>query len=119
MGQFSVTVTIAHPSDPSRSAEVELFVDTRATLSWVPRQLLERLGLPPLSRRPFLVADGRTIERDTAGAVIRLDGNEANVTVVVAEPGDSHLLGATTLESLGFAVDPIGQRLIPRTLLAM
>jgi clan AA aspartic protease len=119
MGQFSVTVTVAYPSDPSRSAQVELFVDTGTTLSWVPRQLLQRLGLPPLSRRPFLVADGRTIERDTAGAVIRLNGNQANVTVVIAEAGDRHLLGATTLESLGFAVDPINQRLIPRTLLAM
>ena len=114
-----MTVTIAHPGDPTRSAEVDLLVDTGATLSWVPGQLLERLGLPALSRRPFLRADGRTIERETAGAIFRLNGSQANVTVVAAEPGDGHLLGATALESLGFAVDPISQRLVPRTLLAM
>ena len=119
MGQFSVLVTIAHPTDPKRTAEVELLVDSGATLSWVPREVLERLGVPRLPRRSFLVADGRTIQRDTAGAVVRLNGSEAIVTLVVAEPGDGQLLGATSLESLGFAVDPIRRRLVPQELLAM
>lgn len=117
--QFSVRVTIAHPTDSARSAEVDLLVDTGATLSWVPRQLLEQLGLPLLPRRTFRLADGRTVERETAGAMVRLNGNEANVTVVLAEPSDDHLLGATALESLGFAVDPIGRRLVPQISLAM
>ena len=119
MGQFSVRVTIAHPTDTSRQTEVELLVDTGATLSWVPREVLDPLGVPRLRRRSFLVADGRTIERETAGAIVRLNGSEANVTVVVAEPGDGRLLGATTLESLGFAVDPIRRQLVPQELLAM
>jgi len=119
MGQFSVHVAVAHPTHPTLVAEVELFVDTGATLSWVPREVLNQLGLPRLQRRSFVVADGRTIERDTGGALVRLNGKEAIVTVVVAEPGDGHLLGATTLESLGFSVDPIRQRLIPQELLAM
>ena len=119
MGQFSVHVAVLHPADPTRVAEVELLVDTGATLTWVPREVLNQIGVPRLRRRWFVVADGRTIERDTAGAVVRLNGNEANVTVVVAEPGDGHLLGATALESLGFSVDTIGRRLIPQELLAM
>ncbi len=119
MGQFSVQATIAHPSDPARAVDVELWVDTGATLSWVPREIIQRLDVPRLRRRPFLVADGRTIERDTAGAIVRLNGSEAIVTLVIAEPGDGHLLGATTLETLGFTVDPINRRLVPRTLLAM
>ena len=77
------------------------------------------LPTPLLRRRPFLLADGRTIERDTAGAIIKLNGTEANVTVVLAEPGDGHLLGATALETLGLAVDPVNLRLVPQTLLAM
>jgi predicted aspartyl protease len=85
----------------------------------VPREIIEQLGAPRLRRRSFLVADGRTVERETAGAVLRLDGNEANVTLVVAEPGDGHRLGATALESLGFAVHPITRRLVPQELLAM
>jgi clan AA aspartic protease len=119
MGQFSVKVAVLHPSDPSRRAEVELLVDTGATLTWVPREIVEQLGMPRLRRRSFLVADGRLVERETAGAVVQLNGIEANVTLVVAEAGDGHLLGATALESLGFAVDPISRRLVPRELLAM
>jgi clan AA aspartic protease len=119
MGQFSVRVTIAHPADTTRQTEVELLVDTGATLTWVPREVLDSLGVPRLRRRSFLVADGRTIDRETAGAIVRLNGSEANVTVVVAEPGDGRLLGATALESLGFAVDPIRRRLVPQELHAM
>lgn len=119
MGQFSVRVTVAHLTDAARAAEVELIVDTGATLRWLPRRIIEQLGVPRLRRRSFMVADGRAIERDTAGAAVRLNGNEANVTVVVAELGDGHLLGATTLETLGFGVNPIRQRLVPRQLLAM
>ena len=119
MGEFSVQVTVGHPSDTARVVEAELLVDTGATLTWIPRELLERLGVPLLRRRSFLVADGRTVERETAGARIRLDGSEAIVTVVLAEPGDGSMLGATTLESLGFAVDPVRKRLIPQQLLAL
>lgn len=119
MGQFSVRVTIAHPSDPGRRTEVDLLVDTGATLTWVPRDILEKLGVPRLRRRSFLVADGRSVERDTAGAIVKLDGTEANVTLVIGEPGDGSLLGATALESLGFGVDPIRRRLVPQELLAM
>ncbi len=74
--------------------------------------------MPRLRRRSFLVADGRTVERETGGALVRLKGSVA-ITVVLAEPGDGNMLGATALETLGFAVDPIGRRLIPQQLLAL
>ena len=119
MGQFKIRVTVAHPSDPAKTAEVDLIVDTGATLSWIPKDVLERLAVPRVGRRAFMVADGRTVERETVAVIVRLDGVQANVTVVAAEPTDGHLLGATSLESLGFAVDPIHQRLVPQTLLAM
>jgi clan AA aspartic protease len=119
MGQFKARVIVTHPTEPNRSAEVELWVDTGATLSWVPREILDRLGAPRVGKRRFLIADGRTVERETAGAVVQWNGTSAVVTVVVAEPGDGRLLGATTLETLGLGVDPIRQQLVPQTLLAM
>ncbi len=119
LGLFSVRIGLAHPTDPSRQTEVELLVDTGATLSWVPQEILDPLGVPRLGRRAFLLADGRQIERDTAGVVMRVDGTQALVTVVAGEAGDGRLLGATALESLGYGVDPIGRRLVPHTLLAM
>jgi hypothetical protein len=41
LGLFPVRVGIAHPTDPGRLTEVELMADTGATLSWVPRAILE------------------------------------------------------------------------------
>lgn len=119
MGQFSVRISIVHPIDASRSAEVELLVDTGATLSWVPRDVLERIGAPRVSRMSFRVADGRTVERDTSLAIFRINGASSGVPVVFAEPGDGHLLGANALESLGYAVDPVQLKLVPQALLAM
>ena len=66
MGQFIVRTRIAHPGEPNRAVEVDLLVDTGATLSWVPRDVLESLGVPHLQRRSFLRADGGTVERGTA-----------------------------------------------------
>lgn len=119
MARFSVRVSVAHPTEPDRRADVDLLVDTSATLSWVPRPVIEHIDPPRMALRSFLLAGRRTIERETALMRVQLDGTEAGVTVVVAEPGDGHLLGATTLETLGFGVDPVGQRLVPRALLAM
>ena len=119
MGQFKVRISVVHPTDTSRSAEVELLVDTGATLSWVPREVLERIGAPRVSRMAFRVADGRMVERDTSLAIFKLNGASSGVPMVFAEAGDGHLLGATALEALGYAVDPVQLRLVPQALLAM
>jgi len=119
MGQFSVRVTVIHPTDPNRTAETDLLVDTGATLSWVPRQILEGIGAPRVSRMSFRVADGRTVERETSLVIFRVNGASSGVPVVIAEPGDGQLLGATALEALGYGVDPVNLRLIPHALLAM
>ncbi len=119
MGLFTVKLIIANPMDPARQVEAELLVDTGATLSWVPRELAERIGAPHVSRTPIRLADGRAVERETSGAIFRFNGAASVVPFVIAEPGDGCLLGATALEALGFVVDPVNKRLIPQALLAM
>ena len=119
MGQFSVKLTLANPLDPSRQVEVELLVDTGATLSWVPREIAERIGAPHVSRISVRLADGRSVERETSGAIFTYNGAATVAPFVVAEANDGSLLGATALEALGFAVDPVNQRLVPQALLAM
>lgn len=119
MGMFEVTVKLANLASPSRTEEVSLLVDTGATLSWIPKSVLGKLGVAPISRVAFSVADGRELERDVTGILLAIDGKKAAVTVAYGEPGEAAVLGATALESLGFLVDPIGQKLIPRKLLAL
>ena len=119
MGMFNVRVSLANLASPSRAEEVSLLVDTGATLLWIPRGVLEKLGAVPFSRLPFLLADGRRLERDVTAVLLTVDGRKAPVEVAYGEPGEEAVLGATALEGLGFMVDPVAKKLIPRDLLAL
>lgn len=119
MGLFDVKVKLASLAAPSRTDEISLLVDTGATLSWIPREVLEKLGVEPLSRLPFTLADGRRLERETSAVLLTVDGRKAGVPVAFGEPGEEAVLGATALETLGLMVDPVGKKLIPRNLLAL
>ena len=90
-------------------------VDTRASDTLVPRAMLERLGVPVQGSWPFTMADDREIEYDIGQTVIRIGDTSRTVLVVFGEPGETTLLGATSLETFHLAVDPVHQRLIPVT----
>ena len=119
MGWFDVKVKLANLAAPTRTEELSLLVDTGATLSWIPRNVFERLGVTPFSRLPFTLADGRRLERDITAVLLTIDGRKAPVQVAFGEPGEAAVLGATALEGLGFVVDPVGKKLVPRDLLAL
>ena len=116
MGLFNVKVKLANLAAPSRTEEVSLLVDTGATLSWIPRTILENLGVRAFSRLPFSLADGRRLERDTSAVLLAIDGRKAAVPVAFGEPDEEAVLGATALETLGLMVDPVGEKLVARDL---
>lgn len=111
MGMFDVKVKLANLTAPSRTEEVSLLVDTGATSSWIPRAILAKLDVAPLSRLPFTLADGRTLERDVSAVLLTIDGRKAAVPVAFGEPGEKVVVGATALEYLGFTVDPLARKL--------
>jgi predicted aspartyl protease len=118
MGMFEVKVKLTNLAAPGRAEEAWLLVDTRATLSRIPRATLERLGVQPLSRLLFLRTDGSSIEREVAGIILAMGGRSAGLTVAVGEDGESAVLGLTALEALGFDVDPVAKKLVSRNLRA-
>ncbi len=75
----------------------DALVDTGSEYTWVPRQVLESLGIRTERTLAFIVADG----------------TEAPDLVVFAEPGDLILLGAHSLEGLNLKVDPLRKQLVP------
>lgn len=119
MGLFSVRVKLASFTAPDRAEEVSLLVETGATLSWIPRKVLERLGVHAVSQLPFTLADGQELERETSAVLLTVDGRKAAVPVAFGEPGEEAVLGATALEILGLVVDPVAENLVPRNLLAL
>ncbi len=112
MGTFRVTAEIGNPQG-ERYEALEALVDTGATYTWVPRSILERLGVTPAFRHPFVLTDGHQIECDMAETRVRLDGQSRTTLVVFGDEGTLPLLGAYTLEGFGLAADPVNRRLIP------
>ncbi|MBI4498428.1 MAG: retroviral-like aspartic protease family protein [Chloroflexi bacterium] len=112
MSDFRYPIAIGSP-DVSRFEQVEALVDTGSSYTWVPRAVLERLGVKASFRMEFETADGRIIERDVAETQIRVDGRTRTRLVVFGDEGTTPLLGADTLQGCGLAADPVRHRLIP------
>ena len=114
MGVFRTTVVIESSEHPGLARELpDTLVDTGSELTWVPRAVLDSLGISPKRKQRFIVADGRAIERDIGFAIVHAGGTNAPDLVVFAEPGDMTLLGAHSLEGLNLRIDPVSKQLLP------
>lgn len=87
-------------------------VDTGATFTCLPTSMLRDLGIVPWRRSAFRTGDGRLVEYDVGMGVVSVNGYDGVVDVCFAPDDVQPLLGVVTLESLGLAVDPRGQRLV-------
>jgi clan AA aspartic protease len=96
----------------TRFEGVDALVDTGATYTWVPSDVLHRLGLEPDEEWDFVLADGRTVLYGIAWATVRLDGHTQPTPVIFGDPGTEPLLGVVTLEEFRLGVDAVNQRLI-------
>jgi clan AA aspartic protease len=110
MGLFNVKGHLTGPT--GRVEEVELLVDTGATLSVVPRSLAERLELKTTRSQRVVIAGGQRDVWPVAEARLSLNGAEVTTPCFIAPDGPA-LLGAVALESLFLAVDPVSKQLIP------
>lgn len=112
MGTFSVTVEIGATSG-GKFTQVEALVDTGASDTLLPYDILRRLGITPVDRFTYSLADETIVEYDVGEARIRIDGRERTTQVVFGPEGVSALLGATTLQLFHLGVDPLQERLVP------
>src|SRR5438067_132676 len=104
VGHFRVTVEIGSRGG-ERFVALDALVDTGATYTWVPRDVLDAAGVVPDEERPFLLADGREVRYPV--------GREQPTIVVFGAPGSEPILGVVTLEEFLLAADPVHSELIP------
>ena len=116
MGTVKVTIAVGDPQG-RLFEDLEVTVDTGSTFTAVPRELLQRLGVPVERSLPSETADGRIVPVDVGITTIRLEGLEFPTPVIFAEQGEPSLLGVVSLEEAALAVDPLAGRLIPTNLL--
>ena len=115
---FQTTIEIGDQSG-QRFQELEALVDTGATFTKVPRELLERLDVLAESTYTAVLADGSHVERTRGRTTIRLEGQQFPTPVAFGEEGEPTLLGSMALEHALLVVDPHGQRLMPVDALEM
>jgi predicted aspartyl protease len=113
MGIFRTRIEFAPLREPENRRAVEAMVDTGSAYNWVPRPMLEELGIEVQRVERFETANGTVMERDVGHAMIYAAGRLAPSIVVFGEPGDMTLLGAIGLEGLNLRVDLNRKELVP------
>ncbi len=111
MGATHVTVAVCNPADPSRRWEGLFLVDTGATDSYIPAKHLRAVGIEPLSKRTYELADGSELKLSIGVARIEFMGEIVGATVLFGADDAEPILGVTALESVGIEIDPKKQRL--------
>ncbi len=112
MGTFRVKIRVSD-LDRRDSEELQALVDTGATTTVIPADILRRLGVSPTTSHTFRYANGEQVELGMAQIWARVSGVETITWVVFGEEGTDALLGAYTLEGVFLAVDPYNQTLVP------
>ena len=112
MGSFKVKILVGNTSGGGLR-EVEALVDTGATHTALPDAFLRELGIETPYVCHVSVAGGDVQQWALGIANIVYEGRMAPCQVLASPDGDEYLLGVTSLETLGFLVDPMDQVLIP------
>lgn len=104
--------------DPERirSERVSILVDSGATLTVLPQDLVDQLGLATGDDRVIVTyADERTEERPVAGVLtVRVGDRHMETDCVVGPPKSEPLLGQIVLERLDLMVDCADGTLVPK-----
>ncbi|TSC83863.1 MAG: hypothetical protein G01um101416_1161 [Microgenomates group bacterium Gr01-1014_16] len=87
-------------------------VDSGAVYTVIDKKILNKIGITPTSKKTFFLANNSSVDRKVGDAYFEYGGESGYAKVVFGEPGDSNLLGVTTLESLGYVLDPIQRKLL-------
>ena len=119
MGHVRVAIRISNPNRPELAIDVpDALVDTGATLTTIPRGIANQLALTVRGQNRVRTASAvETVDRSSAW--VEIQSKDGFIQVSVSDTFPGVLVGVTTLETLGFAVDPMGERLIDAELLLL
>lgn len=86
-------------------------IDSGATYSVAPASSLKRLHIKPIDKQKFLLANGEEVIYDIGEARFTLMGKQRVAPIIFGAKG-AWVIGATTLETMGFILDPINRKLL-------
>lgn len=113
MGLTRLKLKVRRDATARATREVEFLIDSGAVHSVVPAEILRRLKIKPFKKTQFVLANGGSIERSVGTAHFVYRDHEGGAPVIFGEKNDSAVLGATTLEALELALNPLTRELYP------
>src|SRR5437773_1359012 len=111
MGFIHVPVTLRSFERVEVAYATSFLVDTGATDSMAPASELRRIGVVPVGRLAYELADGSAQVYEFGLARIELMERVTAGRVIFGPDGVGPLLGITVLESIGVTIDPVTQTL--------
>ena len=114
MGIFHVGALIENHVDRKKSVRIaKLLVDTGSEHTWLPENMLDRIGVRREKKDvSFMMANGTIVTRSIGFAIVHVDKYFTIDEVVFAEKGDLVLLGARSLEGLNLTVNTRSKKLV-------
>jgi len=110
MGLTHVAVRLFN-SASSDTYEADFLVDTGAMDTMAPASHLKKIGIQPLGKDLYELANGELVEYEYGNAEMKFM-NEVVPTRIIFGPEDAEpILGVVALETAGFIVDPKNQML--------
>jgi len=114
MGKIVEKVRLTNLVDPTKSAEVDAVVDAGATMLVLPKNVVERLGLPKVDEVRVRYANNSVETKEIFGVVtLQLQGRTGNFDVPAEAEGAQPLIGQIVMERLDLVIEPSTRRVTP------
>ena len=109
MGEALVKFKVYGPN--GRFAELEALVDTGATFTKIPKSIASKLGFQAKYATDVELDDKRIIRREIALGEVEIEDVRRPVLIAIGGDDERPIIGYTTLELLGFKINPITGKL--------
>lgn len=110
MGLTHVAVKLLN-SDSEKTYNADFLVDTGCLDTMAPTSALKKIGIQPVGKDVYELANGEVVEYQYGIAQMTFMGEVIGTRIVFGPDDSKPLLGVVALESAGFIVDPKNQRL--------
>src|SRR5919201_3197120 len=111
VGFLQIAVSVMPPGVIGRKYEAPFLVDTGAIDSMAPSSELRRIGIDPVGRKRYGLADGSHQEFEFGLARLEFMGEITAGRILFGPDDIAPFLGVTALEAAGVMIDPATQTL--------
>ena len=113
MGLTHVAVRLLH-SDAKDTYNADFLVDTGTMDTMAPASELKKIGIRPVGKDLYELANGDVVEFEHGNAEMEFMGELIATRILFGPDHSEPILGVIALEAAGFLIDPKNQRLTKR-----